>query len=190
MSFGEAASGRQAACLVWLASVCGKNGHLCCLMWSGHGMLSSSESSAMSLQSAFGQGSLHRHVCKWHESCITTCAWQDQKECSGCVPVAFVERISSSLSSCQPLQDAQPGSGLMDMWHAGGCSLFATLRDRLERELADAAPQTAKVKVTSPANATERRFAVWIGVLPFLPCAPLTLLWAFASPWLMVCRGS
>ncbi|KAK9825720.1 hypothetical protein WJX74_001082 [Apatococcus lobatus] len=45
----------------------------------------------------------------------------------------------------------------------GGCSLFATLRDRLERELADAAPQTAKVKVTSPANATERRFAVWIG---------------------------
>ena len=45
----------------------------------------------------------------------------------------------------------------------GGCSLLATLRDRLERELADAAPQTAKVKVTSPANAIERRFAVWIG---------------------------
>ena len=65
--------------------------------------------------------------------------------------------------------ERRSAGGLMDMWHAGGCSLFATLRDRLERELADAAPQTAKVKVTSPANATERRFAVWIGVLPFSP---------------------
>lgn len=46
---------------------------------------------------------------------------------------------------------------------AGGTALFTGLRDRLERELAEAAPHNAKVKVTSPANSLERRFSVWIG---------------------------
>ena len=49
---------------------------------------------------------------------------------------------------------------------AGGTALFTGLRDRLERELAEAAPHTAKVKVTSPANSLERRFSVWIGARP------------------------
>ncbi len=62
----------------------------------------------------------------------------------------------------------KPSNGCLDLikivlFFAGGCSLFTTLRDRVERELGELAPQTAKVKVTSPANATERRFAVWIG---------------------------
>lgn len=46
---------------------------------------------------------------------------------------------------------------------AGGTAMFTGLRDRLERELAEAAPHNAKVKVTSPANSLERRFSVWIG---------------------------
>lgn len=37
------------------------------------------------------------------------------------------------------------------------------LRERLERELTDRAPPTAKVKVTAPTNSIERRFSVWIG---------------------------
>jgi actin-like protein 6A len=45
----------------------------------------------------------------------------------------------------------------------GGTALFSSLRDRLERELADSAPAMAKVKVVSPANAVERRFSSWIG---------------------------
>ncbi len=36
-------------------------------------------------------------------------------------------------------------------------------RERLEKEIAEAAPPNSRVKVTSPANAIERRFSVWIG---------------------------
>ena len=52
---------------------------------------------------------------------------------------------------------------------SGGTALLPGLRERLERDLAaHAASQvalaaTSKVKVTSPANAVERRFSVWIG---------------------------
>ncbi|EIE27441.1 putative Acttin-related protein 4 [Coccomyxa subellipsoidea C-169] len=46
---------------------------------------------------------------------------------------------------------------------AGGTAMFTGLRDRLERELAEAAPHNCKVKVTSPANSLERKFSVWIG---------------------------
>ena len=42
--------------------------------------------------------------------------------------------------------------------------MLTGLRDRLERELSNAAPHTAKVKVTSPSNALERRFSTWIGM--------------------------
>lgn len=56
-----------------------------------------------------------------------------------------------------------PGLSLTSGWRAGGTALFTGLRDRLERELAEAAPHNAKVKVTSPANTLERRFSVWIG---------------------------
>lgn len=48
---------------------------------------------------------------------------------------------------------------------SGGTSLFTGLRDRLEKDLFDLAPQGTKVKVTSPVNPTERRFSVWIGEL-------------------------
>jgi len=41
--------------------------------------------------------------------------------------------------------------------------MLTGLRDRLERELTNTAPHTAKVKVTSPSNALERRFSTWIG---------------------------
>ena len=46
---------------------------------------------------------------------------------------------------------------------AGGTSLFTSLRERLEREVGELAAQSAKVKVTSPANTMERRFSVWLG---------------------------
>ena len=42
--------------------------------------------------------------------------------------------------------------------------MLTGLRDRLERELSNTAPHTAKVKVTSPSNAVERRFSTWIGM--------------------------
>ncbi|KAK9839463.1 hypothetical protein WJX81_003687 [Elliptochloris bilobata] len=45
----------------------------------------------------------------------------------------------------------------------GGTALFTGVRERLERELLEVAPQAAKVKVTSPMNPIERRFSVWIG---------------------------
>lgn len=45
----------------------------------------------------------------------------------------------------------------------GGTAGFAALRDRLEKEVADLAPQMAKVKVICPANSVERRYSVWIG---------------------------
>ena len=41
--------------------------------------------------------------------------------------------------------------------------MLTGLRDRLERELSNAAPHTARVKVTTPSNALERRFSTWIG---------------------------
>jgi hypothetical protein len=40
---------------------------------------------------------------------------------------------------------------------------LAQCRERLEKEIAEAAPPNSRVKVTSPANAIERRFSVWIG---------------------------
>ena len=46
---------------------------------------------------------------------------------------------------------------------AGGTSLLTQLRERLERELLEGAPPTAKVKITCPSNSVERRCNVWIG---------------------------
>ncbi|KAL4856209.1 Actin-related protein 4 [Chlorella vulgaris] len=45
----------------------------------------------------------------------------------------------------------------------GGTAGFAALRDRLEKEVSELAPQMAKVKVVCSANAVERRYGVWIG---------------------------
>lgn len=45
----------------------------------------------------------------------------------------------------------------------GGTALFGTLRDRLEKELSEVAPNMVKVKVVAPANAVERRYSTWIG---------------------------
>lgn len=45
----------------------------------------------------------------------------------------------------------------------GGTALFASLRDRLEKELLESAPAMVKVKVLAPANAVERRYSAWIG---------------------------
>lgn len=50
---------------------------------------------------------------------------------------------------------------------AGGSSLLPQLRERLEKEMSDLVPAQAKVKVTTPLNAVERRFSSWIG--GFLP---------------------
>jgi hypothetical protein len=49
---------------------------------------------------------------------------------------------------------------------SGGGALLPGLRERLEGGLAQLAPPASRLKVVSPANSTERRFAVWIGVLP------------------------
>ena len=46
----------------------------------------------------------------------------------------------------------------------GGTSLFGSLRERLEKEVAETAPPTmVKVKVTAATNAVERRYSTWIG---------------------------
>lgn len=47
--------------------------------------------------------------------------------------------------------------------YTGGSSLFPQMRERLEKELSEAAPQAARVKVMLPVNTTERRCSVWIG---------------------------
>ena len=39
------------------------------------------------------------------------------------------------------------------------------VRERLEGVLTQLAPPASRLKVVSPANSTERRFAVWIGAL-------------------------
>ena len=50
-------------------------------------------------------------------------------------------------------------------------------RERLEKEIAEAAPPNSRVKVTSPANAIERRFSVWIGAASgILSCSSVTSL--------------
>ena len=46
---------------------------------------------------------------------------------------------------------------------AGGGSLFAGLRERLESELHDRAPTNVRVKVTASVNTVERKFSTWIG---------------------------
>ena len=46
---------------------------------------------------------------------------------------------------------------------AGGGSLFASLRERLELELHDSAPTNVRVKVTASVNTIERKSTTWIG---------------------------
>lgn len=46
---------------------------------------------------------------------------------------------------------------------AGGTAAMQQLKERLEKELMEEAPQTARVKVLASGNAIERRFSVWIG---------------------------
>ena len=36
-------------------------------------------------------------------------------------------------------------------------------KERLDKELLELAPQAAKIKVTTHASASERKFAVWLG---------------------------
>ena len=45
----------------------------------------------------------------------------------------------------------------------GGTAMFSTLRDRLEKELTELAPQMAKVRVICPTNTVERRYSSWVG---------------------------
>ena len=63
--------------------------------------------------------------------------------------------------------------------------MFTGLRDRLERELAEAAPHNAKVKVTSPANSLERKFSVWIGAQERPPAPPA----ACSLPQIVLIQG-
>jgi actin-like protein 6A len=45
----------------------------------------------------------------------------------------------------------------------GGGSLFPNLKERLERELVDAAPATIKLKLLASASTPERKYSVWLG---------------------------
>eukprot|EP00743_Colponemidia_sp_Colp-15_P003099 GILK01003349.1.p1 GENE.GILK01003349.1~~GILK01003349.1.p1 ORF type:complete len:426 (-),score=47.17 GILK01003349.1:181-1458(-) len=45
----------------------------------------------------------------------------------------------------------------------GGSSLFPGFVDRLQRELADVAPPTVKIKIIASNSSTERKFSSWIG---------------------------
>ncbi|ESQ27779.1 hypothetical protein EUTSA_v10018569mg [Eutrema salsugineum] len=46
---------------------------------------------------------------------------------------------------------------------AGGTSSMQQLKERLEKDLLEESPQSARVKVLASGNTTERRFSVWIG---------------------------
>ncbi|XP_021905477.1 actin-related protein 4 [Carica papaya] len=46
---------------------------------------------------------------------------------------------------------------------AGGTASMQQLKERLEKDLLEESPQTARVKVLASGNSTERRFSVWIG---------------------------
>ncbi|XP_010940353.1 actin-related protein 4 [Elaeis guineensis] len=46
---------------------------------------------------------------------------------------------------------------------AGGTASMQQLKERLEKELMEEAPQAARVKVLASGNSIERRFSVWIG---------------------------
>eukprot|EP00898_Chlorokybus_atmophyticus_P003530 jgi/Chlat1/4178/Chrsp27S04278 len=46
---------------------------------------------------------------------------------------------------------------------SGGTSLFPNMKERVERELLELAPQTARIKVIASTVPNERRFSVWIG---------------------------
>ncbi|XP_011628816.1 actin-related protein 4 isoform X1 [Amborella trichopoda] len=46
---------------------------------------------------------------------------------------------------------------------AGGTASMQQVKERLEKDLMEEAPQAARVKVLASGNATERRFSVWIG---------------------------
>ncbi|KAG6512741.1 actin-related protein 4-like [Zingiber officinale] len=46
---------------------------------------------------------------------------------------------------------------------AGGTASMLQLKERLEKDLMEEAPQAARVKVLASGNSTERRFSVWIG---------------------------
>ncbi|XP_078442343.1 actin-related protein 4 [Wolffia australiana] len=46
---------------------------------------------------------------------------------------------------------------------AGGTASMQQLKERLEKDLIEEAPQAARVKVLASGNSTERRFSVWIG---------------------------
>ncbi|KAJ8490886.1 hypothetical protein OPV22_012607 [Ensete ventricosum] len=46
---------------------------------------------------------------------------------------------------------------------AGGTASMLQLKERLEKELMEEAPQAARVKVLASGNSIERRFSVWIG---------------------------
>lgn len=46
---------------------------------------------------------------------------------------------------------------------AGGTASMQQMKERLEKELMEEAPQAARVKVLASGNAIERRFSVWIG---------------------------
>eukprot|EP00246_Nothoceros_aenigmaticus_P013262 TRINITY_DN4491_c0_g1_i1.p1 TRINITY_DN4491_c0_g1~~TRINITY_DN4491_c0_g1_i1.p1 ORF type:complete len:443 (-),score=90.27 TRINITY_DN4491_c0_g1_i1:228-1556(-) len=46
---------------------------------------------------------------------------------------------------------------------AGGAAATQQMKERLEKELIEEAPQAARVKVLASGNAIERRFSVWIG---------------------------
>eukprot|EP01018_Ginkgo_biloba_P014166 Gb_30963 [translate_table: standard] len=46
---------------------------------------------------------------------------------------------------------------------AGGTASMQQMKERLEKDLMEEAPQAARVKVLASGNSTERRFSVWIG---------------------------
>ncbi|CAN0916048.1 Actin-related protein 4 [Linum grandiflorum] len=46
---------------------------------------------------------------------------------------------------------------------SGGTASMQQLKERLEKDLAEESPQSARVKVLASGNSTERRFSVWIG---------------------------
>jgi len=70
------------------------------------------------------------------------------------------QMVIESINKCDPDIRRELFSSVM---LAGGTAAMQQMKERLEKDLMEEAPQAARVKVLASGNAMERRFSVWIG---------------------------
>ncbi|KAG0610907.1 hypothetical protein M758_7G100900 [Ceratodon purpureus] len=70
------------------------------------------------------------------------------------------QMVIESINKCDPDIRRELFNSVM---LAGGTAALQQMKERLEKDLMEEAPQAARVKVLASGNALERRFSVWIG---------------------------